>query len=255
MYHMETTVLIAEDDPAMRHILRKVLEEIPGVKVIGEADNGLEAIRMSREMVPRVVFLDIAMPEKDGLEAAREICDASPATMLIFATAYEDFTHEAFAVYAFDYLVKPFKIDRIRQTMEQVRIRLPKAERAEIAPHTPQAETGLKKILVKNEGKKSLVSIKDIVFLTREGRNVAIHTIEGKIKTTETIETLEQKLTGNTFFCCHRGFIINLNMAKEIQPWGRKTCKVILNNTKESITITKARARELEKKLGVNLTK
>ena len=252
---IKITVLIAEDDPVMRHILRKALEEIPGVTVVGEADNGLEAIRLVKEIVPQVVFLDIAMPEKDGLEAAREICDASPETVLIFATAYENFTHEAFEVYAFDYLIKPFKINRIRKTMERIRTRLTKAEMVKDGSHTPRAETNLKKILVKEEGKKTLVSIRDIVFLTREGRSVIIHTIEGKIKTTETMEALEQKLTGNSFFRCHRGFIINLNMVKEIQPWGRKTCKVILNNTKESITMTKARARELEKKLGVNLTK
>ena len=121
---IKITVLIAEDDPVMRHILRKALEEIPGVTVVGEADNGLEAIRLVKEIVPQVVFLDIAMPEKDGLEAAREICDASPETVLIFATAYENFTHEAFEVYAFDYLIKPFKINRIRKTMERIRKRL-----------------------------------------------------------------------------------------------------------------------------------
>lgn len=225
----KTTVLIAEDDPVMRHILRNTLEELPGVKVIGEAGNGLEAIRLVKETAPQVVFLDIVMPEKDGLEAAREICDASPGTILIFATAHEDFTHEAFAVYAFDYLIKPFKLDRIRQTMERVRIRLPKSERVEVGPHAPQAETHQKKILVKEEGKKIFVSIKDIVFLTKEGHSAIIHTTKGKIKTTETLKALEQRLAGNSFFRCHRGFIINLNMVKEVQPWGRKTCKVILN--------------------------
>jgi len=66
---MKTTVLIAEDDPVMRYILRKALEEIPDVKVVSEAGNGLEAIRLAKEIAPQVVFLDIAMPEKDGLEA------------------------------------------------------------------------------------------------------------------------------------------------------------------------------------------
>jgi len=66
---METKVLIAEDDPVMRHILMNALEEIPDVKVVGEAGNGLEAIRLVKEIAPQVVFLDIAMPEKDGLEA------------------------------------------------------------------------------------------------------------------------------------------------------------------------------------------
>lgn len=86
---MSITVLIAEDDPAMRHILRQALEEIPGVKVTGEGEDGLKTVQLVKELAPRVVFLDVAMPGKDGLDAARETCEFSPRTKIIFATAYE----------------------------------------------------------------------------------------------------------------------------------------------------------------------
>jgi two-component system LytT family response regulator len=241
---MRISVLIAEDDPAMRHILRKALEEIPDVEVIGEAEDGLETVRLVKKLAPQVVFLDVAMPGKDGLDAAREICDFNPKTTIIFATAYENFTHQAFEVYAFDYLIKPYKIDRIRKTMERIRSSLTEAEQAENASNNPlQAEAGPAKILIKEEGKKIFVNVKDIIFLTREGRFIVIHTVGGEFKTTETLEALEQKLLEHSFFRSHRGFIINLNIVKEIQPWGRKTCKVILNNTEESVIMTKARAR------------
>jgi len=194
------------------------------------------------------------MPEKDGLDAAREICDFNPKTMLIFATAYENFTHQAFEVYAFDYLIKPYKIDRIRKTMERIRSSLTEAEQAKNeSNNTLQAEAGLSKILINEEGKKIFVNVSDIIFLTREGRFIVIHTTRGKFKTTETLEALERKLSEHSFFRSHRGFIINLNMVKEIQPWGRKTCKVILNNTEESVIMTKARVREMETRFGMNL--
>ncbi len=251
---MSITVLIAEDDPAMRHILRKALEEIPDVEIIGEAEDGVETIRLVEELAPQVIFLDIAMPEKDGLDVAREICESSPMTKIIFATAYENFTHQAFEVYAFDYLIKPFKIDRIRKTMEWIRSSHPESEQATHELNNPfQAEAGPAKILIKEEGKLILVNIRDIIFLTREGRLIVIHTIGGEFKTTETLEALERKLSEHSFFRSHRGFIINMNMVKEIQPWGRKTCKVILNNTEESVIMTKARAREMEKRFGMNL--
>lgn len=248
---MKTTVLIAEDEPAMRHILRKALLEIPGVEVVGEAQDGLEAVHLVKEMAPQVVFLDIAMPGKDGLDVAREVSDFSPGTIIIFATGHEEFTHEAFEVYAFDYLIKPFRIDRIRKTMERIRSRFTETKQVKTSlTSLLQSETEQLKLLVKEEGKKIFVNIKDIIFITRNERTVILHTIKEKIKTMETLEALEQKLAGSSFFRCHRGFIINLNMIKEIQPWGRKTCKVIMNHTKESVTMTRAKAREMEKRLG-----
>lgn len=252
---MSITVLIAEDDPAMRHILRKALEEIPDVIVTGEAEDGLETVRLVKQLAPQVVFLDVVMQGKDGLDAARKICKFSPKTTLIFATAYENFTHQAFEVYAFDYLIKPFKIDRIRKTMERIRANLTEAKQVQNASvSSPQAGAVPAKILIKEEGKQIFTNVRDIIFLTREGRSIAIHTTGGKFfKTTETLESLEQKLSDHSFFRSHRGFIINLNMVKEIQPWGRKTYKVILKNTKESAIMTKARAREMGKKFGVSL--
>jgi len=251
---MRITVLIAEDDPAMRHILRKALEEIPNVEVIGEAEDGLETIRLVKELAPRVVFLDIAMPGKDGLDASREICESSPGTRIIFATAFENFAHQAFEVYAFDYLIKPYRIDRIRKTMERIRTNLTEAEQVKAASVTPyQTKAGLSKILIKEEGKQLFVNVRDIIFLTREGRSTVVHTTGGKFKTPETLDSLEQKLSEHFFFRSHRGFIINLSMVKEIQPWGKKTCKVILNNTEESVIMTKAKSREMETRFGVNL--
>jgi DNA-binding LytR/AlgR family response regulator len=239
---MRIKVLIAEDDVVMCHILVKALEQIDYVEVVGEAQDGAEAIRLARERAPQVVFLDVAMPQKDGVEVAREICTMSPNTMIIFATAYEDFTNQAFEVYAVDYLVKPYKIERIRKTMDRIKAMIMERMLA-------QKATAPARILVKEEGKRVFVDVKNIVFITREERHTVIHTVTGNIKTNYSLEMMEQRLADGSFFRSHRGFIINLNMIKEIQPWGRKTCRVIMNNTKETVIMTRARANELEKRL------
>ncbi|SFR09734.1 LytR/AlgR family response regulator transcription factor [Desulfoscipio geothermicus] len=113
------SVIIAEDDPAMRHVLKETLSKIPDVEVLGEASDGITALKLVEKLNPRVVFIDIDLPGKNGVELAREIGDINPQTILIFATAYDNHTHEAFEVYAYDYLVKPFKLDRIKKTMER----------------------------------------------------------------------------------------------------------------------------------------
>ena len=86
---------------------------------------------------------DREMPGLTGIECARQIQDTQPMTVLIFATAHEEYMGDAFSVYAFDYLLKPFKVDRVRQTLERVRQRLRRREAASaIAPPVPRARSG-----------------------------------------------------------------------------------------------------------------
>ena len=243
---MEITVLIAEDDLVMRQILKKVLSELIDLVIIGEAKNGLETMQMIREFSPQVVFLDISMPEKNGLEIAREISDIFPKTIIVFATAYENFAHEAFEVYAFDYLIKPYRLDRINKTIERIRVWLSGNKVRNISGNTNKSEINAAIIKVKENDRIIFININDIIFITREFRIIVIHSKVGNFKTVETLESLEQKLVSFSFFRCHRGFIINLKMVKELQPWGKKTFKVVMSNTSETILMTKTKAVEIE---------
>ena len=89
-------------------------------RLIGEAVDRRQLIQMAEELKPEVVFLDVDMPEFNGVEAAREIFDINPKIFFIFATAYNCYTQEAVEVYAFDYLVKPFNLERIRWTIKRI---------------------------------------------------------------------------------------------------------------------------------------
>ena len=121
MTEQNFTVLIADDEPGMRLILRKKIEKTDGFTLLGEAVNGEEAVSMFQQLHPQVVFLDVDMPERNGIECARAIQDMNPAAIIIFATAHEEYRQEAFEVYAFDYLVKPFNLERLEQTLDHIR--------------------------------------------------------------------------------------------------------------------------------------
>ncbi|MBE0446647.1 MAG: response regulator transcription factor [Actinobacteria bacterium] len=114
-------IIIAEDDPYIRLILRRIIEKISGLEVVAEAEDGIKLIRQVEKLMPDVVFLDITMPTMNGLEAAKKIFSIDPTIAMIFATAHDSYMREAFEVYAFDYLVKPFNLDRIRQTLSRIK--------------------------------------------------------------------------------------------------------------------------------------
>lgn len=243
-------VLIAEDDPSMCYVLKKTLEQISGVKVLGEAGDGISALKLVEELKPRVVFIDIDLPEKNGLELAREICDIDPQTILVFATAYDNYTHEAFEVYAFDYLVKPFKLERIKKTMERIKKQDSQESPALNFPAL-KGEISPSRLVIRQGEKFIFLDTKEILFITRENRKSVIYTAKHKISTTENLNDIEKRLTGSSFFRSHRGYIVNLGMIKEIYPWGRKAYEITFKDRKETALLTLERSKELEKVLGI----
>lgn len=247
------SVLIAEDDPAMRHVLNKTLSQIPGVEVLGEAGDGITAMKMVEKLNPRVVFIDIDLPGKNGVELARDICDINPQTILIFATAYDDHTHEAFEVYAFDYLIKPFKLDRIKKTIARIK--------QQESPKTPVptnrfaplavGETNPARLVVRQNEKLVFLDTQDIIFITRENRKTIIFTSKDKFCITESLNSINARLTGNTFIRSHRAYIVNLNMIREIRPWGKNGYEITFSGTRQTAILALNKARELEKILAL----
>lgn len=115
---MALTVLLAEDEAGVRRWLRGCLNSMPGVEVVAEAQDGLEAVDLARRFRPKVAVLDIKMPKLDGLEAARRISETDKKTLIVFLTAYLEYMPEAFGVHAFDYVSKPVDPERLQRAMK-----------------------------------------------------------------------------------------------------------------------------------------
>ena len=253
---MKITVLIAEDDPDMRHVLRKVVEEVEGVRVIGEARDGLGALKLIEELAPQVVFVDIDLPGKNGLELAQEIFDINPLTFIVFATAFSDFREKAFDVYAFDYLVKPFKMNRVRQTMERINLVLSGKVAGRQRPYLKNFnEAASRKQFFRNDNKLIYLNLDDIIYVTREGRKSTIYFIGGKVQTNDNLSVLEEQLAGYPFFRSHSGFIVNLKMIKELIPTGRSSYELVMENTKKRALITVEKFKELEELTSIKVLK
>ena len=242
-------VLIADDDSGMRDILRRMVARAEGYQLVALAENGQDAIALAEEHRPHVVFLDVEMPGATGIECARVLQDMNPATVIIFATAHATYMSDAFALYAFDYLVKPFKMERVVQTLERARARLSMAAEAPLDTHLPQTPKKIEgKLLLHHRGGVSVLDMKDILLVQREDRATVLYTAkEERYVTADTLGEMEERLGGGPFFRCHKSYIINLNYVRDITPYGRWTYVVRLHGTKRDALITHEKYEYMEK--------
>ena len=118
----EIRVVIADDQEGMRLILRKMIDKAQGFTICAEADSGDKVTALVEQYKPHVCFLDVEMPGMTGIECAKAIQDMDPHTIIVFATAHEGYMAQAFEMYAFDYMVKPFKMERVMKTLERIRM-------------------------------------------------------------------------------------------------------------------------------------
>lgn len=242
-------VLIADDEPGMRMILRKMIARVEGYELVGEAADGQELIEKFQQLRPQVVFLDVDMPVMNGVACANRIQDEDPSCVLIFATAHEEYRSDAFAVYAFDYLLKPFRMERVIETLTRIRER----QRAmRVRPHKSISSEGRAKptgrMMLKHRDGVTFINMADILLVQREERNTVIYTADGgSYSTSDTLAETEARLDPQVFFRCHRSYIINLNRIHDITPYGRWTYVVRLDGTDRDALITQEKYEELEK--------
>ena len=248
--HMEPIkVVIADDDEGMRLIERRMIEKVEGFELVGEAKDGEELLDMVEALRPQIVFLDVEMPGKTGVECGKIIQDMDPSIVMIFATAHDQYMGDAFEVYAFDYLIKPFKVDRVMKTLERARDRIGHVNDTPLpvpAKPAPNAATG--RLMLHHKEGVSFINMSDILLVQRENRATVIYTIGGgRYETGDSLGETEARLDPQVFFRCHKSYIINLNQINNITPYGRWTYVVQLNGIAQDALITHEKYEELEK--------
>jgi two-component system LytT family response regulator len=239
-------VLIADDDDGMRLVLKKALSKVEGFELIGEAEDGNAAFCFSESLKPDVIFMDVEMPLLSGIECAKKVLDINPKTIIIIATAHEEYMSEAFGVYAFDYLVKPFKLERVNQTLERIK-NLSGNLKEQPVKQLGNPNKALEKLVVKNKEGINFINMDEIILIQREDRSTAIYTSDERYVTSDGLSDLEERLDSSIFFRSHKSYIINLFMIHKIFPYGRWTYVVKLKNTDKDALLTHERYEELQK--------
>ena len=249
-------MLIADDDAGMRLVMRKLAESAEGYELVGETEDGRQLIELYDELRPEVVLMDVEMPEMTGIECARAIQDRDPRTVLVFATAHEEYMASAFEVYAFDYLVKPFRVERALQTLERIRERLRGgvAEAIEVSAPERRGENPERvsdRMMLKHRDGISFIDIPQIAMVMRENRATILLMQDGaRYVVGDGMAELDERLPDELFFRTHKSYIVNLNLIESVAPYGRWTYVVKLKGLKEDALITHERFEELQKRFA-----
>jgi DNA-binding LytR/AlgR family response regulator len=217
------TVLIADDEPVAREILREHAGSIPSLEVVGEAATGAETLQRILDLRPDLVLLDLEMPELGGLAVVRAL-QGKRTPVIIFVTAYEQHALEAFEVGALDYLLKPVRRERLEKAVEKARRQLP-----------PAQSPPIKKIVARRGENLYLLDPAEIIAFQAERELVHVVTTTERYLCDLPLKSLEPKLDRGRFRRVHRGTIVNTEHIRKISPLSSKRWLLRMSNGLEAV--------------------
>lgn len=203
-------ILIADDESLARERLLNLIADLGEAhEVVGQAANGLEALRLCLNLKPDVALLDIHMPSLNGLECARELSRLEDGPCVIFVTAHDDYALEAFEVAASDYLLKPIRRERLAAALARTR-RFGASHWENVKESLPEAAQAREHICAYLYGEVRLIAVEEILYFRAEQKYTMVGTLDGEIPVEDALKTLEQEFAGR-FVRVHRNALAALN--------------------------------------------
>jgi DNA-binding LytR/AlgR family response regulator len=250
----ELRLVIVDDEPLARARARRLLGDMPGVTVAGEAGSADEARRVIAETHPQLLLLDIQMPGEDGFALIESL---SPRPAVVFVTAYDHYAVRAFEENAVDYLLKPYRRERLAEAIERVRTDLARPEELSrrLATLLGGLDAGrsphLERLTVRLGAKQLILRIDEVLWFGAEEKLV-FAAVEGNRHYVHfTLDQLEKRLDPAKFVRVHRAAIANLDWAAALRPGFAGTWRLQMRDTARSeVPVSRARARVLRERLG-----
>ncbi len=199
--------LVADDEPIARKIIQGYIDKMPELECAGTSQNGIETLSFLSSNEVDIVFLDINMPELNGLDVAKSL-DSKNGPAIIFTTAYPEYAVEGFEVEAVDYLVKPISFDRFYKAVERVKSMLEKENPKGLVKQT---------IFIRADRKQHQVDLEEIQFLEAYGDYVKVHCQDRMLLTKDTLSNMEKQLPAEVFVRTHRSYIVRFSAVDYIE--------------------------------------
>ena len=233
-------VMIVDDEAPARAKVRRYLADYDDVEIVAEAENGAEAVERISDHAPDLVFLDVQMPELDGFGVIDAI-GVAEMPHIVFVTAFDEYALRAFEVRAFDYLLKPFTLERFAAVMDRARSELaqPDAHRTSELSSRLEALLSsvsagrprfLQRVLVHHQNKAFLLNVERIDRVEADRNYVRLHSGDTAFVLRSSITSIADRLDPEKFLRINRSEIVRLDAVKELQPWFHGDYRVVMGD-------------------------
>lgn len=251
-------IVIADDERPARSFLAATLRDFEDVEIVGEAENGAEAVEVIERMRPDLALLDLQMPEVDGLGVVR-LLRKSHLPLIAFVTAYDEYAVRAFELNAIDYLLKPVDRLRLRETLNRANERLEQAdwrltESAKLTNAVSEIEVKtplpcLERIPVRTKDEIIILPVREIASVVADGELLNITTARNeRYVINHRLKDLEARFDPNKFVRLSRGTIANVEMITRVSPLPGGTYVVTLSNNQQ-LSVSRLQSRILKEQL------
>ena len=243
------TAIIADDERLMRDQLRMRLEQVwPELEIVGEAKNGEEAVELVGQCQPDFTFLDIRMPGKTGIEAAREIGERS---QIVFVTAYDQYAVEAFERGAVDYVLKPSEPERLKVTVERLKARLDKPGAVVNDSVTAMLSQLAEKIAAPKQkhlqwiqasigSDLRMIPVEEILFFRSDEKYTCVQTEKFEALIRKPVRDLADELDPSLFWQIHRATLVNVNAIEGVTRDIRGRHLVLIKGRSEKLEVSRS---------------
>lgn len=230
-------IIVDDEFPSIQE-LSYFIENFSSIKILEKFDDSLKALEYVQRHPTEVIFLDINMPKLDGLTFSRVINTLETKPLIVFITAYSEYAIEAFEVTAFDYILKPYSEERIIGTLQKLE-------------GCKASKCRNDKLTLWKNDKLFVLGIDDIFYCEAHEHEVHVYAKNDVFKVSSSISDFYKKLPQDSFFRCHRSYIVNINKIKEIIPWFNNTYILKLQGMDSEIPVSRQNILSFKQLMGI----
>ena len=241
-------VVIVDDEPLARAVIREYLKPHPGVDVVAECGNGFEAVKAISELSPDLMFLDVQMPKLDGFEVLELIGRSVP---VVFTTAFDKYALRAFEVHAVDYLLKPFDEARFAEALSRARARIQAHETVAVDELVADARprTGpIERVLIRDGSQVHVIPVERIDYVEAQDDYVCFKADGKDYLKDQTMAAVEASLDPSRFVRIHRSYLLNIERIARVELYAKDSRVAILRDGRR-LPVSRAGYARLAKRL------